>query len=157
MFYTSLDQAVKRNKKWNVITSFHVIEHLTEPQKILSELANLLADSGEMIIEVPSANDALLTLYDCAPFQKFTYWSQHLFMYNENTLLMLAKQSGLKVKWIKHIQRYPLSNHLHWLSQSKPGGHQQWHFLDDEVLNAAYASKLASLGLTDTIIMGLGK
>jgi hypothetical protein len=29
-----------------------------------------------------------------------------------------------------HYQLYLLSNHLQWLSQGKPAGHQLWAFLD---------------------------
>lgn len=137
---------------YDLITAFHVIEHLSEPRAMLASLAGLLNPKGRMVVEVPSANDALLTLYDCDAFQRFTYWSQHLFMFNAATLEMLARQAGLRVVTVQHYQRYPLSNHLYWLSQGGPGGHQQWAFLDTPELANAYASTLAALGKTDTLI-----
>ena len=78
-----------------------------------------------MIIEVPNSSDALLTLYENEPFQNFTYWSQHLFLFNEKTMTELVKKAGLKLNWIKHVQRYPLSNNLYWLAKGEPGGHQK--------------------------------
>jgi 2-polyprenyl-3-methyl-5-hydroxy-6-metoxy-1,4-benzoquinol methylase len=48
--------------KYDVSTAFHVIEHLADPVSILSMLSALLQPSGKLIVEVPSANDALLTL-----------------------------------------------------------------------------------------------
>lgn len=137
---------------YDLITAFHVIEHLSEPRAMLASLAGLLNPKGRMVVEVPSANDALLTLYDCDAFQRFTYWSQHLFMFNASTLEMLARQAGLRVVTVQHYQRYPLSNHLYWLSQGGPGGHQRWAFLDTPELANAYASTLAALGKTDTLI-----
>ena len=137
---------------YDLITAFHVIEHLPEPRAMLASLASSLKPNGRMIVEVPSANDALLTLYDCDAFQRFTYWSQHLFLFNASTLEMLACQAGLRVSAVQHYQRYPLSNHLHWLSQGKPGGHQLWAFMDTPELESAYANTLASLGKTDTLI-----
>lgn len=122
---------------------------------MLASLAGSLKPNGRMIIEVPSAEDALLTLYDCDAFQRFTYWSQHLFLFNASTLEMLARQVGLRVVAVQHYQRYPLSNHLHWLSQGKPGGHQRWPFLDTPGMASAYASTLAALGKTDTLIAHL--
>lgn len=119
---------------------------------MLASLAGSLKPNGRMIVEVPSANDALLTLYDCDAFQRFTYWSQHLFLLNASTLEMLARQAGLRVVAVQHYQRYPLSNHLHWLSQGKPGGHQRWAFLNTPELASAYANTLAALGKTDTLI-----
>lgn len=140
---------------YDLITAFHVIEHLSDPRVDLASLGGLLKTNGRMIVEVPSANDALLTLYDCDAFQRFTYWSQHLFLFNASTFEMLARQAGLRVLAVQHYQRYPLSNHLHWLSQGKPGGHKRWAFLDSNELASAYSSTLAALGKTDTLIVHL--
>lgn len=146
------------NDKFDVITSFHVIEHIKEPFEILNKLKNLLEDNGKLIIEVPNANDALLTIYENEAFSNFTYWSCHLYLYTHHTLSLLAKQSGFEVEFIKHIQRYPLSNHLYWLSKNKPGGHEKWgNFFDSNELAKAYENQLASLGATDTIIACLKK
>ena len=68
---------------------------------------------------------------------------------------MLAHQAGLRVVAVQHYQSYPLSNHLHWLSRGKPGGHQLWKFLDTLELTSAYANSLAALGKTDTSIAHL--
>ena len=138
-----------------MITAFHVVEHLSDPIAILKTLATKLTRNGRMVVEVPSSEDALLTLYDSSAFQHFTYWSQHLFLFNAETLRRLAKQSGLRILAIQQYQRYPLSNHLHWLSQGKPGGHQKWAFLDSPELQTAYANSLASAAKCDTLIAHL--
>lgn len=140
---------------YDLITAFHVIEHLSDPRSMLNSLAGALKQNGRMIVEVPSSQDALLNLYDCEAFQHFTYWSQHLFLFNASTLEMLARQAGLRVVAVQHYQRYPLSNHLYWLSQGKPGGHQCWAFLDTPEMASAYANTLAALGKTDTLIAHL--
>lgn len=140
---------------YDLITAFHVVEHLPDPRAMLKTLANMLADNGRMVIEVPSSEDALLTLYDSDAFQHFTYWSQHLFLFNAETLRRLAEQTGLRIVTIQQYQRYPLSNHLHWLSQGKPGGHQKWPFLDSTELQIAYANALAAIGKCDTLIAHL--
>jgi 2-polyprenyl-3-methyl-5-hydroxy-6-metoxy-1,4-benzoquinol methylase len=140
---------------YDLITAFHVVEHLTEPRAMLGHLAQMMQPRGRMIVEVPSAEDALLTLYDCEAFQRFTYWSQHLFLFNAATLETLARQAGLRVVAVQNYQRYPLSNHLHWLSKGKPGGHQHWAFLDTPDMARAYANTLATLGKTDTLIAHL--
>ncbi len=129
-----------------------MIEHLADPISTLKELSkHLKSGSGKLLIEVPSSQDALLNLYNCSPFQKFTYWSCHLFLYDEYTLSKLAKKAGLKIEMIQQIQRYPISNHLYWLSKGKPGGHKRWFFLDTLELQMAYSNALASIGACDTI------
>lgn len=137
---------------YDLITAFHVVEHLTDPRSMLKELASRLASGGRLVVEVPSSDDALLTLYENAAFQRFTYWSQHLYLFNAGTLRTLASQAGLKVVAIEQFQRYPLSNHLHWLSRNQPGGHQKWSFLDSPELQKAYANALAAVAKCDTLI-----
>lgn len=141
-------------QKFDMITAFHVVEHLEDPADVLSQLATKLGGGGKIIIEIPSSQDALLTLYKSGPFSEFTYWSCHLFLFNSSNLQLLAKKAGLKLDYVDHIQRYPLSNHLFWLSQGKPGGHQVWSILDSKELSNAYEARLAALGLTDTLIAG---
>jgi hypothetical protein len=117
----------------------------------------LLGERGELIIEVPSSNDALLTLYESVEFSRFTYWSNHLYLFNHYTLQKLVQKSHLKLNWIKQIQRYPLSNHLHWLSKGRPAGHKVWSFLDNESLTKEYEFALASAGFCDTIIASVSQ
>lgn len=143
--------------EFDLITAFHVVEHLPDPRKVLQQLAGVLSSSGRLVVEVPSAEDALLTLYESPDFQRFTYWSQHLYLFSPATLHRLAIQAGLRVVAIRQVQRYPLSNHLHWLSKGKPGGHQRWGFLNTEALAAAYEAALAGLGKCDTIVAYLEK
>ena len=63
------------NSEYDLITAFHVLEHLSDPIKIIRELSELLSKNGMILIEVPNSEDVLLTLYDCEPYQNFTYWS----------------------------------------------------------------------------------
>lgn len=142
----------KVSQSFDVITLFHVLEHIPDPRDILYRLSKKLKHNGHIIVEVPNADDALIKIYKNDAFMNFTYWSCHLFLYTKNTLSNLAKQVGLKINYIKQIQRYPLSNHLHWLSNGKPGGHKKWHFIDSVRLNKCYETQLAAVGCCDTII-----
>lgn len=143
--------------QFDVITLFHVLEHLTEPVGYINKFKEHLVDDGTLLVEVPNADDALLRLYTSKYFADFTYWKCHIYLYTVITLRLLAKKAGLKIKFIKHVQRYSLANHLYWLSQGKPGGHYQWSFLENPELDSAYARTLAELGMTDTIIAAFGK
>lgn len=154
--WTSLSNAVDNNcGSYDLITSFHVFEHLADPATFLQDMAKLLSKSGEIIIEVPSGDDALLTLYENVAFSNFTYWSQHLYLFNSRTMQDLVKKSGLKLNWVKQVQRYSLSNHLHWLSKGKPGGQKTFNFLNDRQLDILYGQQLASVGKCDTIMASI--
>ena len=138
---------------FDVITSFHVIEHLTEPSKWLSKIRSHMDDGSQFYVETPNADDALLNLYHCDAFADFTYWSCHVFLYTVRTLQKLLENNGFEVVESHQVQRYPLANHLYWLSQGKPGGQNQWHFFDDEEMNSRYAAELAEQGQCDTILL----
>jgi 2-polyprenyl-3-methyl-5-hydroxy-6-metoxy-1,4-benzoquinol methylase len=153
--YPDLEIALQSGQKFDVITSFHVLEHLSDPSDIMAKLALLLKPNGKMVFEIPSATDVLLRLYQSKEFSEFTYWSQHLYLFNANNIVKLVERAGLKVHWIKQVQRYPLSNHLFWLSNGKPGGHKHWSFLNSEELNRAYEASLASIGMCDTLLFSV--
>lgn len=154
--WNSLKEAASNSTdRYDLITSFHVFEHLSDPASVLVDLSKLLYENGEIIIEVPSSDDALLILYKNEAFSNFTYWSQHLFLFNQHTMVDLIKKSGLKLNWIKQVQRYGLSNHLYWLSNDRPGGHAIWSFLSSKELDKAYAQQLASIGKSDTILASI--
>lgn len=138
----------------DVISLFHVLEHIPDPLPFLRELLKKPTSGGRILIEVPNADDALLTLYQSKAFSEFTYWSPHIFLYNAATLSRLLEKAGVKRNCftISQFQRYPLSNHMMWLAKDRPGGHVEWSFLDSPALNEAYAARLAAQGRCDTLI-----
>ena len=139
------------NNKYDIITLFHVLEHISDPISLLKQLSALLDINGQIIIEVPNIEDALISLYDNNAFQKFTYWSPHLFYFSYLTLEKLIARNNLIIKNIEFNQRYPLSNHLYWLAFNKPGGHQYFNYFNDNKLDELYSRKLKTLGKCDTI------
>ena len=151
--YSSIEEASEGLQgKIDVVSLFHVMEHLEDPFYYLEKLGMLLSDEGIMIIEIPNADDALLSLYNNDDFADFTYWESHLYLYNNNTFTSLMNKAGLKIRFLGQIQRYPLSNALYWLSKGKPGGHKEWSMLSNERLDVEYENTLAKLGIADTII-----
>jgi SAM-dependent methyltransferase len=141
-----------RNQSADVIGLFHVLEHIADPIALLKETVKKAAPGGRIVVEVPNANDALLSLYNSKPYSEFVYWSPHLYLFTATTLGRLFERAGLKDFQVQQYQRYPLSNHLYWLSRGLPRGHQLWRFLDSPVLNQSYAMTLGTLGVCDTLM-----
>lgn len=147
--FTSLQQI---QAQYDLITMFHVVEHLPDPIAVLQQLKSLLKPGGCLVIETPNSQDALLTLYKNPAFASFTYWSCHLQLFSADALGILASKTGFKVQYVKQVQRYSLANHLFWLSNGKPGGHQIWKFIDSQELSQAYEERLALMGKCDTLL-----
>lgn len=136
----------------DIISMFHVLEHLTTPLQTLIHARECLRPGGTLLIEVPHARDALFTLYDCDAFKRFTFWSEHLILHTRQSLNIFLTHAGFTQIQISGKQRYPLSNHLHWLARQKPGGHHAWPFLNSSGMHSEYEAALARIDRTDTLI-----
>lgn len=137
----------------DVIVSFHVIEHLPNPLETLTALIRKITSGGQILIEVPHANDFLLSSVHCEAFKQFTLWSQHLVLHTRDSLRRTLNSVGLEEIQIEGVQRYPLSNHLNWLVNGTAGGHKSsLSSLDSDALLDAYQSALARIDATDTLV-----
>ena len=141
------------DKSFDVCVSFHVLEHLPDPVEILSAIKNKLTNGGTLIVEVPHANDFLLSTLENENFKQFILWSQHLILHTRESLRRMLTHAGFQNIKIQGVQRYPLSNHLNWLANGKPGGHKSsLGLIDNEALEIAYAESLARIDATDTLV-----
>ncbi|MEP3427576.1 MAG: class I SAM-dependent methyltransferase [Roseibium sp.] len=149
--HSSLDEIP--GEQVDTVLSFHVIEHLPDPVIILGELLRVLKPGGTILIEVPHANDILLSKLQNTAFKKFTLWSQHLVLHTRESLKRLLIASGFEDIAIEGVQRYPLSNHLSWLAKGVPGGHKSpLAALDTVDLREAYQAALNKIDATDTLV-----
>ena len=137
----------------DVCVSFHVIEHLPNPLETLKLLKEKIVSGGTLLIEVPHANDALLSTLNNDEFKQFTLWSQHLVLHTRESLRRMLSYVGFEDICIEGVQRYPLSNHLNWLANGKAGGHKSpFSIIDSLTLTNAYSDSLARIDGTDTLV-----
>ncbi|WP_153769480.1 class I SAM-dependent methyltransferase [Labrenzia sp. CE80] len=132
---------------------FHVLEHLPDPLTDLASMRSKLRPGGRLIVEVPHASDLLLSQIRCEAFKAFTLWSQHLLLHTRESLRRMVSYAGFEQVMIEGVQRYPLSNHMTWLADEKPGGHKSTlSILDTPELTAAYEAALRKIDATDTLV-----
>lgn len=132
---------------FDLVTLFHTLEHLVEPIETLRELKRSLVPGGKIIVEVPHARDALLALKD---FQNFTFWSEHLILHTKKSLSAFLNEAGFKNIVVEGYQCYPVSNHLGWLLDRKPGGQNLYQQFD--AVSEDYQAMLKENDKTDTLI-----
>lgn len=144
---------LKNNQtKFDIITMFHVLEHIPSQVGTLELLRSNLNKKGKIVIEVPSANDFLISLDDLKNFKEFTFWSEHLVLHTKNSLKKILKASGYKNIKIINFQRYNINNHLGWFLKKKPGGHIFFKDIFDQKINKYYVDFLVKKNKTDTLI-----
>ncbi len=148
--FRSFDDAIAAGITADIVCLFHVFEHINEPLKFLDQVRQLLTPQGRVVIEVPSLDDPLLSLYASPAYEAFYFQLQHPFVYSGRSLSRVISANGFKVDEIRPYQRYGLENHFAWLRHSRPGGDPG---LADVLApaDAAYKAALEATGHTDTI------
>ena len=150
-FLKNINEIDNLNIKFDTIFLFHVFEHLIKPEEILLQLKSKLKRGGQLIIEVPHANDYLLKKLKVKSFINFTLWSEHLILHTKKSLNCFLKKAGFKKNKVYFYQRYNLNNHMGWLVCDKPGGHTFFKNIFSKKENYQYSNILTKKGYTDTI------
>ena len=71
------------NSSADVLTLFHVFEHMAKPHEVMKKLYQSLRENGHLFIEVPNILQA-----DASPHN--IYFKAHLFYYSRHTLISMA-------------------------------------------------------------------
>jgi len=149
--YSTFQEIRKDRETFDLICLFHVLEHIIDPREFFTNCLACLTPQGRIIIEVPSLDDPLLTLYGSTAYRKFYFQRQHPYVYSPRSLSRLLEEENIPPEQLIFHQRYGLENHLNWLTKEKPGGNEQLRqiFTDCE---ADYMTALEKAGFTDTVI-----
>lgn len=139
-------------REFDLILSYYVVEHLRDPVAELNEWRQFLAPGGHLAIEVPNVDDALVKYWQVEAFDRFYWQKAHYFNYSHQTLDMVLRMAGFADVETVPVQRYDLSNHVHWLWKGEPGGAGKYADLLDEGVNAEYARSLRERWLCDTVM-----
>lgn len=146
------------NNSVDIAFFFHSFEHFDDPLLMLKETYKVIKPGGSIHIEVPHAKDILLNDLLLEEFKSFTLWSQHLILHTKRSLRKMVSFCGYNSIKVKGIQRYPLSNHLYWLKEKKPGGHKtKLNLIDSRNLHLAYEKALKLNDSTDTLLLSAKK
>jgi 2-polyprenyl-3-methyl-5-hydroxy-6-metoxy-1,4-benzoquinol methylase len=136
----------------DLITSFHVLEHIPDQVETIKKIHRALADNGTLILEVPHAEDFLVQTIDLPEFREFTFWSEHLVLHTKSSLEFILKESGFSEIEVFGYQRYGFTNHLGWLKDKQPNGHEKYSYLEDEKLDTDYKNCRVRTNTSDTLI-----
>jgi len=137
---------------FDIITLFHVLEHIPYQIEGLKLLKSKLKKNGKIIIEVPHAEDFLILQNELKEFKDFTFFSEHLILHTHKSLKKVLTAAGFKKIKIYFFQRYNICNHLGWFLKRKPGGHVFFKKYFNKKLNSSYIENLVKLKQTDTLI-----
>jgi len=149
--FEDIDELINAGRTFSVVSLLHVLEHILEPSVFLDKIRKLLTSESVLIIEIPSLNCPLLTLYHSKAYQQFYFQKQHPFNYSHTSLQRLMESLDFQTLEIISFQRYGIENHLQWLTQEKPGGNAVFREMFENS-NTHYIADLEQAGKTDSVI-----
>lgn len=100
---------VKKAEKFDVITLWHVLEHIHDLNGIINQLKTLLKEKGKLIIAVPNIDSLDNKLYD----EDWAAYDvpRHLYHFNKETMKTLILKHGMKIK-----KTYPMKFDSYYIS-----------------------------------------
>lgn len=149
--YASLGECLEHEaESVDVVVSFDVIEHVEDPQKVLSQLHGLLDEDGRLIMGTPTDSPVLRELVG-REFEKFLFHMGHLWVFSEDSLKLCLERAGFKMIEIKNVYKYSLGNVLGWLQERRPVGNKKYDFITD-TLNEVWKHEMEKLGTGDYLV-----
>lgn len=104
--------------KYDLVTSFHVIEHLRDPISYLSRILRLIAPGGALMIEVPNVDDELNK--QIPEYADHQWQICHLSYFDRPRLDIALRQAGAVDFTIAGVQRYGLRHLIRWTDHRAP-------------------------------------
>jgi 2-polyprenyl-3-methyl-5-hydroxy-6-metoxy-1,4-benzoquinol methylase len=107
------------DKKFNIIVSFEVLEHIFNLRKFIEKLYSILDTNGFINFEVPNHHDALLINYKINRYQSFNYHKSHIHYFTPESLSNIFSHFGFHGK-VFGFQTYSFFNQVYWLYNNCP-------------------------------------
>ena len=142
--------------KLDVVTSFDVIEHVEDPKGFIKDIYRLLKEGGKAIIGTPTDAPIMRKLLGEIYEKKLLFSTQHLWIFSEKNLKLIAEQEGFSKVKVRYFQRYGIGNMMGWIKDKEPGTAVSDEFIT-ETLDNVWKSQCSEKGLADYIVLYLEK
>ena len=138
--------------KVDIAVSFAVVEHIESPLGFFSEIKLLLKPSSFLLLSTPNSQDWLIQFLPEA-YGRFFYRYAHTWYFNQESIQILSVRAGFKRAEVRHVQRFDVSNALHWIRDHCPTGIGKTSIFRD--LDEEYKKILEKQGWSDYLYVWL--
>ncbi len=142
--------------KLDVVVSFDVIEHVSDPIEFMTNIYKLLTPGGKAIIGTPTETPIMRQLLGEIYEKKLLFSTQHLWIFSADSLKRITQIAGFEKSDVKYFQRYGLNNLLGWLRDKEPNVEIKETFITP-TLDAVWKSECDEKGMADYIVIYLTK
>lgn len=106
---------------FDMVTLWHVLEHVADPVELLRNACALLRDGGMLCVEVPNLDDDLNKL--SPSYCERSFMIEHISYFTPSTLELTAIQAIREAEIIVYgYQRYGIFNYCNWIYTNAPQG-----------------------------------
>ncbi|MFZ3169720.1 MAG: class I SAM-dependent methyltransferase [Candidatus Methanoperedens sp.] len=94
------------SQKFDIVVSFHTIEHVFDPMAVFKGIYKALKPDGWFLGEVPNQNDWRIKIFDDKIVKRFHYDPNHYYYFSPETLKNHLKTSGFNDIRLETVERY---------------------------------------------------
>lgn len=105
-------------EKYDLVTMFHLIEHITTPVDFLQKVASLIKPNGYLLMEMPNVANMIMDV--SSYFSDFFYIRDHVAYYTPELLKHMVEKAGYTVIKQRGTQIYSILNHMNWIINGIP-------------------------------------
>ena len=111
--------SLENKEKYDIVSSFHVLEHVLNPIEFIQNCYNMLKPGGILYIEVPNQNNDLL---EKSEYYRNNIWymKAHISYFTVPVIENILIQLGINKYTFYGFERYDYNNYLNWINENKP-------------------------------------
>ena len=104
--------------KYDLITMFHLLEHLINPVELLVKVQKMLKPNGILVLELPNYANSMMEI--SKEFHDFFFIRDHVAYYTPETVKIPLREAGFTDIMVNGVQIYGLTNHMNWILNKGP-------------------------------------
>jgi SAM-dependent methyltransferase len=97
----SLDEGKFNNSSFDIVSLFHVMEHVCEPRRLLGDVRRLLNRAGRVVVQVPNIDSWQSKL--CGVRWYGLDAPRHVINYSYTSIGRLLTDTGFRVRRVRHF------------------------------------------------------
>lgn len=98
-----LDFIAKRKRSFDIVTMFHVLEHIPDPKQVVALIAEALLPDGLMVIEVPDVSGGIARLHG---YRWDYYVDHHVNYFDLRSLQKLMAPFGFRRCFVRRTYHF---------------------------------------------------